>query len=580
MSKQEWIPIKIAKEGTPSVKTVTRSGIAPLKGVALKTTQRGSTVVRYDLGGAWKGAFSFGQARYDTLSVPRAAASTDQGLPQIPQEGIFVAVPTGATNLGVKVVGKKMRQLSGKWHLKPAPKPITEEEYLAGKEEYRPRPEVYNSDGDYPGKDFELLGLRSMEGVPVVHLIIYLAQYKPKSGTLSIVESITIEVGYDVPPQTDAVPKANVVPRRLRDMILDSDNVQMQMYTSSTIARMVAAVSAASILRIYSDYVIIAPDTLVSSVAPLKQAKSATVVSTSRIVADFPAASLEQSIKAFLSYAWNNWIVKPRFVVLAGDIDTIPTHYTNVGGANFASDHWYADILGDLCPEIAVSRIPTSDPAIMQQICQHLADYPNHRTPDQAGWQKEVVLVAYQGLTYKQCSDEIATNILQHAPRFNVTKLYGDSSTRQQVVNKMNTGVLVANYRGHGSKTEWSSANGLRTQEIHALNNDNMPPMVFCICCQNAWVDDQATEVVAESFLRNGKCVALIGASRNSPTYANNDFNKYLWTSIMDSGEVTPADIFKLAKTLMIQNYNDDYHNQDVVMYSLYGDPTAAVTST
>ena len=108
-----------------------------------------------------------------------------------------------------------------------------------------------------------------------------------------------------------------------------------------------------------------------------------------------------------------------------------------------------------------------------------------------------------------------------------------------------------------------------------------MPPLVICVCCQNAWVDDQSTECVAETFLREGKCVAVLGASRNSPTYANNDFDRYLWRAIMDHGEVTPGGIVQRAKALMVQNHaNSSPHEQDVVMYMLFGDPTANVVST
>lgn len=63
-----------------------------------------------------------------------------------------------------------------------------------------------------------------------------------------------------------------------------------------------------------------------------------------------------------------------------------------------------------------------------------------------------MLLVAHEGATYKQCLDDIATAI---APRFRVTKLYGDSSTRPQVVDKMNAGVLVAHYCGTKRPFAW-----------------------------------------------------------------------------------------------------------------------------
>jgi hypothetical protein len=148
-------------------------------------------------------------------------------------------------------------------------------------------------------------------------------------------------------------------------------------------------------------------------------------------------------------------------------------------------------------------------------------------------------------------------------------------------VDKMNSGVFIANYRGHGSKIAWSSRNGLRTREIRDLNNESRPPMVFCICCKNAWIDDPHTETVVETFLREGKAVAVLGASRNSPTRANNDFDAYLFQAIMDGGQVTPGRVFLRAKTMMVLNYaNSRPHKLDVVMYMLFGDPTANLATS
>jgi hypothetical protein len=615
MNGQQWIPIKRgASENTPATKTVQKSGSESTRGLALDETKRFSTRITYRVGGVWKGVFAHEGTQYDTITVPEGAVMTEEGLPAIPQEGIFVAVPNEATNIEVKLIRKTVQELDGTWRLPPVPKPITEEEYLAGKEEFKPLPEVYDSDAEYPGKDFDFLGLRSLEGVPVVHLIVYLTQYKPKSGSLAIVKTMVLEISYDVPPQTDAVPTARFAAPALADMILDYENVQplgampeggivqpgveafdvvetaeamtFGMPSGPMVTREALDAVDAPVLKqtnIACEYVIIAPNSLVTAVQPLLQAKMgwphyARVAQTQTISAEFPASNLKESIRAFLSWAWSNWRVPPRYVVLAGDVDTIPVHVWSVGGGTYASDHYYADIRDNLSPEIVVSRIPTSDATRMQQVCQRLAQYTNQRGPDWGGWQNEIVLVAYEGDTYKQCSDDIASAI---SPRFRVTRLYGDSSTRQQVIDRMNAGVLAANYRGHGSKVDWQSANGLRTAEIRALDNGNMPPLVFCICCQNAWLDDQSTECVVETFLREGKCVAVFGASRNSPTYANNDFDKYLWRAIMDSGEVTPGGIVQRAKALMVQNHaNSTSHQQDVVMYLLFGDPTAKVMST
>ena len=614
MEKEQWIPIKTgASEDDRSMKTVNTSGLQELMKAGVDQTRKGSTQITYELGGAWKGTLEHAQTSYDTIAIPRAATMTEEGAPAIPQEGIFVAVPNGATNIAVRVVQKEMQPLPGTWNLKPAPKPITEKEYLAGKEEYRPNAEIYQSDNEYPGKDFEFIGAKTLEGVTVAHILIYLAQYKPKSGTLSVVKTMTLEISYEVPPQVRAAPERPAVGPMLQDLILDFENVggeksqrghsasqagetpvlmrqsELEPHGNGITPHPAAATrpltDADGTLKrtdIISDYVIIAPDALADAVSLLLQAKSgwphyAMVATTQTIGAEFPASSLEESIKAFLMWALDNWRATLRYVVLAGDTDTIPTYIWKLDGVEYASDHYYADVKGTLAPDIVVSRIPTSDANTMNEICQRLIQYPSLRGPDWGGWVNEVVLVAYELPVYKNCCDGIATAI---SPRFKVTKLFGDSSTTQDVINKMNSGVLIANYRGHGLKTEWESANGLNTQDIQALKNDRLPPMVFCVCCENAWIDDNSVEVVAETFLRDGKAVALIGASRDSPTYANNDLDAYLWQSVIDYGEVTPGDIFYRAKYLMLLNHpNVLEYEQDVVMYMLFGDPTAHVAS-
>jgi hypothetical protein len=619
LNKQEWVAIKKgAVPNQPSLKAVKVSGLQKLMNIKVDKLTRQSTQVVYEASGVWKGNIQKAKATYDVVSAPQAGLSSEEGAPQIPQEGLFVAIPNGASNVSVKMVNKSMEPASGKFNLPPAPKAISESAYVAGKEEYKPKSSVYGSDKDYPGKDFDFIGVKNIDGIPVAQLLLYLAQYKPLSKTLSYLKSITLEVSYDVPPQNDAVPIKKLAPTAMQSIILDKENVKSP--TDTVVNSVISATNPSSayfvnswgltktttgslydpaknifekippgplhLIRlkktnISSQYVIVGPEAVRTSVDPLIQAKAgspynAMFAATEDITIEFPAPTLKESIRAFLVWAWDNWQVPPKYVVLAGDTDTIPVHVGQIGTWPFVSDHYYADIKDSEAPELVVSRLPTSDATKLQQICQHLASYANLRGPDWGSWQNEVLMVAYELNTYKDCSDDIASTI---SPRFTVTKRYGDSSTKQQVIDELNQGIVIANYRGHGSKIAWSSKNGISTQDISSLNNGNMPPAVFCICCENAWIDDTGVETVVESFLRQRKAVTLFGASRDSPTYANNDFDKYLFQAIMD-GATTPGEIVQRAKTQMILNHpTSDEHRADVAMYLLFGDPTARVVS-
>lgn len=85
---------------------------------------------------------------------------------------------------------------------------------------------------------------------------------------------------------------------------------------------------------------------------------------------------------------------------------------------------------------------------------------------------------------------------------------------------------------------------------------------------------------MAEAFIREQKAIAVFASSRNSWTYPNNDFTRYMFDAVMTGRCHTPATIIKYAKTKMVQKHGTSSHHLDnTVMYNLFGDPTAQVTS-
>lgn len=608
MSERQWIPLTESDEGALIEEKVERSGLMELRrmdwsDLAPGEPQRESTTITYEVKGGWKGAFEHAEVTYDTITVPakekRGQSSAKVGEPEIPTVIVPVPVPDGARerDVTIEVVDKKMKLLPGQWHLKPVADWVMEEGYLAGEEEYHPNAEIYDSEEEYPGVDFEYHGLKRFGNVTLAHLTVYLAQYRPASGVLSMVETITLKISYEVPAPSGGTggpfSEGWGISPMMRGLVLDFESALGDEEDTDEFLDAWDATFKLRKRNIYSKYIIITPASLEAAVAPLLKAKSrwpyyAMVATTETIHTEFPARFLKDSIKAFLKWAWDNWRGRPQYVVLAGDSDVIDVHKFDAEvpvrrrgrrvmvSKTFASDHYYADLNDSLAPELVVSRIPTSNAEKMKQICERLAQYPDLRKAAPGEWEKEVVLVAHQDDVYKDCSDTIAGDI---SSRFKLTKRYGDSSTRQDVMGEMNQGALIVNYRGHGDKTSWLSSNGLRTSHIRSLSNENKPPLVFCICCRNAWIDDENTETVVETFLREGKAVAVFGASRNSPTRANNDFDEYLFEAIMDGGEITPGLVTMRAKTMMVLNHpNSAPHELDVKMYMLFGDPTAVLT--
>lgn len=631
MKEIKWISFTDSPEEDriPDIK-VERSVIPS---VGEDTGAKTSLTIHYTLSGAWEGAVH----EYTTFEVPGATKIDTEGSPSVPADGIFVALPNDASNVEVRVLQKDTQGVDEEINLAPAPKQFIEEEF---EEVYEPDSSIYNKDDLFPGQDFDFIGFKTMEGLKVAHILVYLGQYRPQSKHMQLVQSITLEVSYTTPPSMDRLPVRK--PREIvyGDLILgldfldesqdfsstvedfsgfDADDISTLEYESETHEPDIRGISrledveeeltdplAATVLaptlatpiasapgtvflaptlknkNIIAEYVIITTKSLVSAVEPLKNAKTgwpyyARVVLTDDIQREFPKPSLKEAIRDFLGWATKNWRVPPRFVVLAGDTDTLPIHIYNRGGRVYASDHYYADLTGDLVPELTISRLPSSNANILKQICDYIVRYGDFRAGDWGSWQNDVMLCAYQSSTYETTCDQVASNI---KCRYRVIKRYAKNTKKADVIKTLNDGVLFAVYRGHGSKTEWSSSNGLTANDVTGLRNHGKPPFVLNICCQNGWVDDNTLETISETFIRHRKAVAVFASSRNSWTYPNNDFIKYIFDAVMTGHAYDPAAIIRYAKMKMVRNHpTSNYHHDNVVMYNLFGDPTAHVAS-
>ena len=578
---RQWIPVAPdAAEAERAQKMVVSSNFVDVRGVAPADTATGRTRVHYELRGMWRDMLTYEGTDFDTLLVPEAGRMQVAGAPEVPQEGLFVAVPENAVVKEVRIVEKKERELPGAYDLVPASAPV-----LEGMEpEHIPDQAIYGSDEPYPGKHVELLGTKHIAGRKVAHVLVYLLQYRPQSKRITVLESVDIEVLYESLPGVDAGPRRKLLRKSpMEQMILDSESIdegeRSKLDSSSSPA---AGLDAGGLKSpaLRGEFLIITTEDLKDSVEPLVAAKRRNhrtqVVTKAEILSEFPGASAEESIQSFIWYAVNHWREPPDWVVLAGDVDSIPTRIMDFETQHpqlpptLASDHFYSDLWDDLTPEIVVSRLPTSDPQAMRQLCNLAAS----GSSQSGAWKKNLLLAAYESSGYINCSEDIA-NTAQ--ARFTVSKRYGGQSNSQEVKDDLNSGVAIANYRGHGDDNAWASSNGLNSADVQALNNVNRIPLVFSIACWNAHID-MPGECFAETWIRGEKALGFLGATRPSFTAANHDFNRYLFDAIIHYDLARVGEIVNWAKAKLLLNSSPAQYAQDNVrMYVLLGDPTAGV---
>lgn len=159
---------------------------------------------------------------------------------------------------------------------------------------------------------------------------------------------------------------------------------------------------------------------------------------------------------------------------------------------------------------------------------------------------------------------------------YQVCKKYGGQSSKQDVINVINAGVGVLNYRGHGSEVEWQASNGLSKADVPGLANESMTPQILSIACLNNRIDHDAP-CFGASWILAQKAVTFLGASRPSYTDVNHIFDKYLWDTIIHDGVKEAGRIFNLATARLYLNNPGVATEHNIHMYLLLGDPMASL---
>ena len=83
-------------EGKHADKRVEHTDFSTIRRMRLDQRGDGYTTISYKLAGMWFGQSVFENTTYQTLEIPGAGHIEPEGAPELPQEGIFVAIPENA----------------------------------------------------------------------------------------------------------------------------------------------------------------------------------------------------------------------------------------------------------------------------------------------------------------------------------------------------------------------------------------------------------------------------------------------------------------------------------------------------
>ncbi len=278
------------------------------------------------------------------------------------------------------------------------------------------------------------------------------------------------------------------------------------------------------------DHLTIAETGLVASAQAIKtyrasQGLKAEVVSVDDIYDNFNFGIRDpRAIKNFISYAYRNWAVSPRYVFLLGDGSL---DYKNALGANdsgipsfpivvangmYASDTFYGDVDDDGSMDIAVGRLPVNAQSNVTDYITKLANYELG-----GGWKTNTLITTdqsdYAGNFYSDGND-LQQYITDRAVARADIDVIGVTPTRESLIAEVNKGKEVSLYIGHGTPNQLSLQSILLTSDAVTFTNSTAPTTFVMIGCLVGSFANPAFTSIGEGLIKaKGGASSMIAAA-------------------------------------------------------------------
>jgi len=270
-----------------------------------------------------------------------------------------------------------------------------------------------------------------------------------------------------------------------------------------------------------------------------------------------------------------------HFVLLVGDVDTIPLFDKPFVGE---TDDVYGSIDGNFYKEAHVGRLSVDSTSDLVEQLQKIIDY--ERFPVLAGAYDDVVLVAHDEdapFKYTAAHLTVASKTYATSPDF-LLELGFTGATDESVRARIDAGVGLVAYRGHGATNAWTDWNpdgdDFHKNDILDLENtDTIKPIVWSFSCTNSNVtyDADSKDCFGEAWLEADDVggVAHYGATSTTWTSFNHVLDERLFEFVYDSTGA-PAHGMVLDATELAM-WVAGWQGKNAWLYMLLGDPAMTV---
>ncbi|MBU0496994.1 MAG: hypothetical protein KKG04_03455 [Candidatus Thermoplasmatota archaeon] len=551
------------------------------------------------------------QETFTIISHPYPSYLQEPGQPQLPQHPVIIAMPT--ETIHYEITDYTLRETIPITNPLPAlaPQPDTNEQQTTAPSIITT---VSQQNNIFPTTPVKIHAIGKIRDIPFAHLIFYPVQYNPIDKTITIYESVTIQLTY---PETDTIPVHQEALNSPFKNLYQSMFINWPTYHEHYRFQPIQPTNQEP----GCDLLIITHPDFKSAAQNLATWRHQSGIKTT-LVTTAKTGSTAEEIQQYIQNAYTTWNPPPTYILLIGDSEWVPTNLDT----SIPTDLYYTTVDGsDYYPDIFIGRLPADTLSEAEIMINKILEYD--QTPPQTTHYYQNMLVAayfqdndydhYEDRRFVLTSEEIRDWLQSinyiceriYCTHEDITPThYNDGyyangeplpeellrsnnftwdGNADDIISAINQGVFIANHRDHGSYEGWGDPRFI-IENLVDLTNNHLYPVVFSINCQSGGFHDE--ESFCEELLRlpNAGAVATYGASVVSYSgyndYLCRGFYDAIWPNFdpiigSDTSISQLGPILNYGKLYMTQTWGDPWNIQrdTYEMFHLFCDPTQTI---
>jgi hypothetical protein len=503
--------------------------------------------------------FEVDDATWKMIDMQGILLPNDEGSPNLPGNGRFIAIPQGATaTLNINAVRSQVVQ---NVDFLPAPNiPLANDDSPL---RFEKNMEIYGQDAFFPAEPFRLSEPTSIRGVDVVMLGITPFQYNPVTKELIIYHDIDVEVEF-------TGGNGRFGDDRLRsrwwDPIMEDAILNLNMLPQIDYgARYKALMDSRS--EGY-EYIVVVPDhpDFLAWGDSIRVFRNRQGIPTQLVTTTQMGGNNFAQIKNYITNAYNTWEIAPAAILFLADYGTSGNTITSGTQSNYITDNLFVDMSGNHMPDITAARITARNANELEIMVSKFLNYERNPPTNSVYYNNPMTAMGWQTERWFQlCAESVAgfweneldketvrqNNIYSGSPGTTwstnsntslVVNVFGPNglgyipatpeylhghgwnANATSINQHINAGTFMILHRDHGLETGWGEPH-YRNEHLSGLSNEDLT-YVFSINCLTGKFN-WSGESFAEAFHRHQKgALGIMAATEISYSFVN---DTYVW---------------------------------------------------